>query len=120
MQCTDITEAFRSRLIVAKPYIHAKNELLLDPTLFDKMLETRSLKYTFRDNLDVISNADTFINYLESISFDKLLDAGESVEKDVSIISSLIMDNSIYIVGIVSPYNMQNICGSLEIIATCL
>lgn len=84
------------------------------------MRETRSLKYTFRDNLDVISNADTFINYLESIGFDKLLEAGESVEKDVSILSSLIMDSLTHIVDIVSLYNMQNICGSLEIIAICL
>ena len=69
---------------MASAYEQAKNKLLQNPNLFDEMVKTASLKQAFKDNSAVIANADIFINYLETVGFDKLMEAGESIDKAVS------------------------------------
>lgn len=59
---------------------------MADPNLFQELLENQSFRLAIRDTREAVANAETFINYLETTGYDKLKEAGESVDREVCIL----------------------------------
>jgi hypothetical protein len=70
---------------LASSYEQVRDKLMLDPNLFDKMAVNQSFIQATKHIKDAAANSDTFINYLESVGFDKLREAGESVDREVGL-----------------------------------
>lgn len=70
---------------MAQSFDTIKQQLTLNPNLFDPLVQHKVVTKAFKHNPEIIADADTLINYLESVGFDRLKEAGEFVDKEVKV-----------------------------------
>jgi hypothetical protein len=68
---------------LAQAFDTVKQQITLNPNMFNELVQAKEIKKAFKNNPQIIGDAETLINYLENVGFDRLKEAGDFIDKEV-------------------------------------